>query len=176
MKPCVFLDVFLVCCNYYCFQTSNCTEVCSMQGRSWTAPNGSPAQQWRGLFHPRGDENWQHWSARCSLTSSAQWGTPVQSAQHTSKSGLIKALLAVSWVTCRKVPACPVSRTEAWKQFLIICMKKACVSDLQLMNHFRAQDLHRRTKWRQGVGWQGTCSPTKDWAGVLKNEVHFEGE
>lgn len=145
-KPCIFLDVFLVCSNYYCFLTSNCTKVCSIRGRSWTAPNGSLAQQWRGLFHPGGDEDWQHWSVRCSLAPSAQWGTPVLSAQHTSKPELIKALLAVRWLTYRKVPACPVSGTEARKQLLIIFMKKMRVSKLQLMNHFRARDLDRRTK------------------------------
>lgn len=110
------------------------------------------------------------------MTSSAQWGTPVLSAWHTSKPELIKALLAISWLTCRKVPACPVSRTEAQKQFLIIFMKKACVSKLQLMKHFGARDLDGRTKWRQDVGCQGACSLTKEWAGILKNKVLFEGK
>lgn len=43
------------------------------------------------------------------------WGSPLLPPPGTRQPELIKALLAVSRITCGKVPVCPVSGTEAWK-------------------------------------------------------------
>lgn len=177
MKPCVFLDVFLVCSSYCSILTSKHTEVCSSWGRSWTAPNGSPAQRW--------GESFPSWRRRGLTTLEYKMlfdlpgtarprearGRPLLPPPVTPQSqGWLKLFWQAAGERTGRCQPVLSAGLEAWKRFLIVFVKRARVSKLWLMSRFGVRDVDGRAKQRQGEG-----SSVQERAGVLKNNVLFWG-